>query len=123
MAPRAGNVTRIAPAAEIGRARHDRDGVAADGELAGRLGGATLRVAEVVQADDQLLLAERLPLAQHDRPRVHARQRALALAVQAGIDEPRERDVVVGECAAREDREDGSGITRDIARPPESADD
>ena len=40
--------------------------------------------------DDQLLLAEGLPAADLDRPRVHARQRALALAVEPVVDEPRE---------------------------------
>src|SRR6185503_305945 len=75
------------------------------GEFAGGFGGAALGIAEVVEADDQLLLAERLSLTKDDGSRIHARQRALALTVDTGIDEPGERDVVIGQRAAGEDRD------------------
>ncbi len=50
---------------------------------------APLRVAEVVEPGDQLLLGERLAAPELDRPGVDARQRALALAVQPCVDEAR----------------------------------
>ena len=66
------------------------DGAAADGELAGLLDARALGVAEVVQPIDELLLGERLAAAQLERPREDARQHAIALAVQARVDQPAE---------------------------------
>ncbi len=62
------------------------DGAAADGELAGLLDARALRVAKVVEAVDQLVIAKRLSLVQLERPRVDAGQHAIALAVQARVD-------------------------------------
>ena len=65
------------------------------GELAGLGRGGSLRVAEVVQSIDQLLLGERLPAC---AARSGARRRAAShapLAVQAFVDQPGEDDVVV----------------------------
>ena len=64
-----------------------------DRELAGLLHGGALRVAQVVQARDQVLLREVLAAAELDGPAVDAGQRPLALAVQPRVDHPREADV------------------------------
>ena len=73
------------------------NGAGADGELAGLLDAGPLRVAEIVQPVDDLGGAERLALAQLERPREDTRQHAFALAVQARVDLPREGHVVVAE--------------------------
>jgi hypothetical protein len=55
-----------------------------------------MRVAEIVQAIDELTLGERLPAAQLERPRENAREDGLVLAVKPCVDEVGEADVRVG---------------------------
>jgi hypothetical protein len=95
---------------QVAAARRDRDGVAPDGKLAGLLRAGAMGVAEIVELRDEVLLGDRLAAAQFDRARVDARQRALALAVQARVDEAREGDVVVGERGAGEQRDRGEHV-------------
>ena len=79
-------------ALELARLRGTIDDRAAvDGELAGLLERRALRVAEVVQPIDELPLGQRLAAPQLERPREDARQDAVALAVQARVDQARER--------------------------------
>ncbi len=82
-------------ALELGTARHDRDRAAADRELTGLVRARALRVADVVQAIDELPFRERLAAPQFQGPCEHARQDAVALAVEPAVDEVREADVVV----------------------------
>src|SRR5262249_56651751 len=49
----------------------------------------------VVEAVDQLSVAERLTAPQLERPREHTREDGLAFAVEPLVDEPREADVVI----------------------------
>ena len=97
-------------------AGHDADQRAVDGELAGILRVRALRVAEVVQPIEQLLLRDVIAAPNLERPRKHARQHAIALAVQARVDHPREGHVVVaGECAGddKERRGGNNAVFRD----------
>ena len=80
---------------ELGAARHDRDRAGADRELAGLVGARALCVADVVQAIHELAFGQRLAAPQLQRAREHARQHAIALAVEPSVDEVREADVVV----------------------------
>ena len=102
----AGNVDAHDLAAERGRSR----GVMATAlrttaNSPGPFGRGALRVAEVVQPGDRSCSRERLAAPQLDRPRVDARQRALALAVQPRRRSAGERDVVVGDDGAGDERE------------------
>jgi hypothetical protein len=49
-----------------------------------------MRVSEVVQTGDEVLLGDRLAATQLHRTGVDARERAVALAVQSRIHDPRE---------------------------------
>ena len=75
--------------------RPDHDRVAHHGELAGAPDPGTLRVAEIVQADDQIGLGERLAAAQLEGTRVDARQRSHPFPLQPCVDEGGERHVGV----------------------------
>ena len=67
---------------------------AIDRELARLLDARALRVADVVQPRDELALADLLAGLQRQGTREDARHRAVALAVQARVDDARERHVV-----------------------------
>ena len=111
-------------ALQLGHARHDRDRAGADRELAGLLEAIAVRVAELVEPIDQLLLGHRLAAAQLERPRQDAREHGRALAVQARVDQPREADVVVAGDDAEEEGGDGERDRSDAnpALPPEPND-
>jgi hypothetical protein len=105
--PRAGRGFRNGPRApkhdahraafEFSAPRHDRDVAAADHELPGLLEHRPLRVAEVVEAIDELRLGQRLAAAQLQRPGEHLRKYRRALAVQPRIEQPRKADVVIAD--------------------------
>src|SRR4051794_6488795 len=78
---------------QFGRARHDRDRAVADGELARFLDMVAMRIAEIVEAVDQLALGERLAPAQLERTREDPWKHRLAFAVQPRINEMREADI------------------------------
>ena len=80
--------------------------VASDRELSGLLGPVALCVAEVVEPLDELARRQRLPAAHLEGTGKHARIRALELAMQPGVDQARELDVVIGGDA---DRRAGTG--------------
>ena len=88
---------------ELRRARVDRDGAAADGELARLLELFPVRIAEVVEPVDELPLGERLAAAQLERTRENAREHRFALAVQPRVDQVCEADVVIGRDEAEHD--------------------
>ena len=76
-------------------------------------------VAEIVEPIDQLTFRQRLPTPQLERPGVDAREDALALAVEAGIEQACEADVVV---AGREEEEnDRDGKRRASSTAPSGA--
>ena len=79
---------------------------AVDGELARILYLRPLCVAEIVEPIEQLLLRHVVAAPNLERPREHARQHAIALAVQARVDHPRERHVVVAGERAGHDEQD-----------------
>ena len=87
--------------AALGRAvsRRQHDGAAADGKLAGFVDPRALRVAQIVEAIDELVVAQRLAPVQLERARVDAGQHAIALAVQARVDLPPEDHPPVAEHA------------------------
>ena len=87
--------TRDDLAAGSRAARQDRNRAFAEDELAGFLEGAPLRVSELVQPVDELPVVHRLPAPDLQRTGQHAREHAVALAVQPLIDEPGEADVVI----------------------------
>ena len=95
--------------AGVGRARHDGDVVAGDREFAWNRRDGSLRVAKVVETGDELPLADRLPLSQHERSRVDARQRPLLLVVQSRVDQSGVGDVGEHEAADHGDRQDADG--------------
>ena len=84
-------------AVTVAAAGDDGDGSGTDRELAGLLDSRALRVPEIVQPIDDLRGAERLALAQLQRSREHARQHALALAVEPRFDLTGEGHVVVAQ--------------------------
>ena len=98
--------------------RSERHRGAVDGEHPGPVGPPALGVADVVQAGDELGGADRLAGIEGQRPRVDSRDDAVALAGEAGIDEPGERDVVVAGDGRTGDADDGE---RDGERPEQSA--
>ena len=73
------------------------DRALADRELAGLLDAGAFGVADIVQSRDQLARADHLAGIEGERPREHARDDTVALAVQARLDDARELDVVVAE--------------------------
>ena len=81
----------------LAAADHQRDRVLADRELARLLDPGPLRVAEIVQPVDELPVGQRLAGVQLERPGEDAREGARPFAVQPGVDDPRQRDVVVGQ--------------------------
>ena len=82
-------------ALELGGARHDRDQAGRHRELTGIVGAGAQRVSEVVEAIDQLTFGHRLAAAELERTGEDAGEYTIPLAVQAGVDQPREADVVV----------------------------
>ena len=68
-----------------------------------------LRVAEIVEPIEQLLLRHVVAAPNLERPREDARQHAIALAVQARVDHPRERHVVVAGERAGDDEQHRDG--------------
>src|SRR6185503_5296833 len=103
-------------AGQLAAARGQRDDVAISGELAGLLYGRPVGVAQIVEPNDHILLRQRLATAELRGPGVDARQRALALAVQALIDHPREGEVRGADCSDYDDRDAGGGV-QEIAGP------
>jgi hypothetical protein len=95
------------PALELGHPRHDRDRAGADRELAGLLEAIAVRVAELVEPIDQLLLGHRLTAAQLERPRQDAREHRRPLAVEPVVDHFREPHVVIRGDGQQQDGGDG----------------
>jgi hypothetical protein len=78
---------------------------AADREFSGCLRLRALCVAEIVEPIQQFLLGHIVAAADFERPREHPRQHAIAFAVEARVDHPRKRHVVVtGEAAGEEEK-------------------
>src|SRR6185436_15130066 len=94
--------------------REERHRALADRELARLLDLRPLRVPEVVQAIDELPFSHRLTAAQLERTREDSRKYALALAVEMGVEQAREADVVV---AGREEEQDGRDGERRRSQP------
>jgi hypothetical protein len=104
-------------ALEVSAARRQRNRIPPDRKLAGLFDASPVRVAQIVEPRDELELGDGLPAAQFHRSREDARQRALPLAMQARIDHPRERDVVVGEDRRGQHDERAEGVQGE-ADPP-----
>ena len=97
------------------RARHDADQCAVDRKLAAILCLGPLRVTEIVEPIEQLLLRHVVAAPKLERPREDPGQHPVALAVQARIDHPREHHVVIaGERAGHDeqDRDGDKGVLR-----------
>jgi len=77
-----------------------------------------MRVAEVVQADEEILVRDRLPEPQLHGAREHARQHAVAFAVQPRVDDARELHVVVPEHAEADQGEDAEHRERTAQPDP-----
>ncbi len=90
-------------------ARHDHDRVASDRELTGLLGAGALGVSEVVQPVDKLTRRHQLTAPNLEWTRKDPRVGALELAMQARIDQARERDVVVGGDRHQQQARDADG--------------
>ena len=86
--------------------------VLADREFTRLVGVRALRVAEIVQPIDHLLLGDPLAAIERERPREDARIRPLELALHARVDQLRERDVVVAENRRAEDERDADADKR-----------
>ena len=87
---------------------------AIDREVAGALDARALRVADVVEPGDQLRLAHVLAGLQRQRAREHARHGAVALAVQARVDDAAVRHVEIGD-GAEHDHAGHAQADRDLA--------
>ena len=85
------------PARDIAPPWHQRDTRLAELELSGVIRGRTLRVTQVVQPIDQFLEGLELPLPEHERTSENAGRGMLSIRMEAGINELRERQVIVGE--------------------------
>ena len=79
----------------VAAARDQHDGVAIDRELTGTFDAGALRVADVVQPGDELGLVDALARLQGEGPREDPRHGAIALAVQARVDDAPVRHVQI----------------------------
>ena len=70
-----------------------------------------------VQPRDDLTGTDDLTGVERERPREHAGDDAVAFAMQARVDDPRELDVVVPEHRGRHDREDGTAPGEWLQQP------
>ena len=98
---------------EVAVLRHDHQGVAADRELAAVRRCRAVRVAEVVEAVDELVRRQRLAAVQLERTGEDARVDPLHLAVNARVDHPGEQDVVVAHDRRQDDERAGEADKRE----------
>ena len=98
---------------------NEHDVVALDRKLAGPFNDAALRVADVVQAGNEIDGADPLAGMHRQRTREYARHHLVALAVQARVDHPAVADVEKQQEAERDDtdhqRADRDGAARAAA--------